>query len=445
MTISFKQAIERLNDFTNYEKETPKSTREFGIDPIKKLLAKLKDPCHHTPIIHIAGTKGKGSTSWYAGALVHATGVKVGVFSSPHLISITERITVNGIPISEERFAKIADQVVDAAEDVEAEHKVKPTWFDLLTAIAMCYFHEEEVPIVVLEVGLGGRLDSTNFCAPAVTVITRIDFDHMQVLGTTLSAIAMEKGGIIKKKVPVVTVSQDPEVMQVLEKLADINEAPLKVLGRDINLSDDGKGMDLDTGTEYFTALVKKAHGHFQWENAAIAVAAVEIVAKKIGMKFGEQDVRFALLQTEVPARMQELGDMFVDCAHNPISMRALAQTLGELEYSDMRVIVGMARDKLVDESLKILSKVAKQIWCVPIPSKRSSDPKELKTVLEKLNPNLDVFTCESFKEALDVARTHESNDPILVTGSVYLAGEALKENVASGQGMKVRSEDNSQ
>jgi len=431
MSLSFKQAIERLNKYTNYEKETPKGTQGFGIDPVKALLAHLKGPCHRTPMIHIAGTKGKGSTSWYAGALLHATGIKVGVFSSPHLVSVCERISVNGVPISEGKFAILAERVLQAAEEVRKESRLKATWFDLMTVMAMLHFEEQEVIVVVLETGLGGRLDSTNFCQPTVSVITKIGFDHINVLGETLSAIAMEKGGIIKKNIPFVTVQQDEVVMKVFRKLAEINDSSMRVVGENIHVNFEGQGVDIDTGTEYFTSLVKKTKGHFQWENIALAVAAVEIVAKKIGLKFGEQDVRFVLSTLEIPGRMQSLGDMFLDCAHNPLSMRVLAQTLLDLEYSDVRLIIGMARDKLIDESLKVIAAFPAHVWCVPIPSERSKDPEKLAAKIEALCPSAEVSVCKNFKEALKQARQiKDSIDPIVVTGSVYLVGEALKENV---------------
>lgn len=438
MSLSFKQAIERLNRFTNYEKESAKGTQSFGLDSIKLLLSKLKDPCHHTPIIHIAGTKGKGSTSWYCGALLHSTGIKVGVFSSPHLVSVCERISINGIPISEGAFANLVEKVMQAAEEMLQESKIKPTWFDLMTAMAFQHFHDQEVIAVVLETGLGGRLDSTNFCQPVVSVITRVDFDHVQVLGNTLSAIAMEKGGIIKKETPLVTMSQDPSVMKVLRKLAEINHAPIKVLGEDIRVIHEGKGTDIDTGTEYYTAIVKKAVGHFQWENAALAVAACEILAKKIGLPFGEQDVRFALSTVEIPGRMQRWGDMFIDCAHNPLSMKALVQGLNDLEFSDIRLIIGMARDKLIDESLKVMANIPAHVWCVPIPSARSKDPEKLAKKFEKICPRAEVTFCDSFKKALKQAREiKDALDPIVVTGSVYLVGEALKEPLPESDALK--------
>jgi dihydrofolate synthase/folylpolyglutamate synthase len=429
MSLSFKQALERLNKFSNYEKETPRGTAGFGLEPIKMLLAKLKDPCHHTPIIHIAGTKGKGSTAWFCGSLLHSTGIKVGLYSSPHLISVCERISINGVPISEGAFASVTEKVLAAAEEMVKEKNIKPTWFDLITAVAMQHFENQEAIVVVLETGLGGRLDSTNFCRPVVSVISKIGFDHMSVLGDTLSAIAMEKGGIIKKNIPVVSASQEEEVSQVLRKLSELNDANLSVLGEDIRVVYEGQGVDIDTGSEYYTALVKKAIGHHQWENAALAVTAVEILAKKIGLKFGEQDVRFALSSVEIPGRMQHWGDLFLDGAHNPLSMRVLSQTLMDLEYKDIRLIIGMTRDKMIEESLKTISSFPAFIWCVPLPSARSEKASCLAEVAARLCPRAEVRTCDSFKEALRQAREiKDCQDPIVVTGSLYLVGEALKE-----------------
>ncbi|MGE4159797.1 MAG: folylpolyglutamate synthase/dihydrofolate synthase family protein [Planctomycetota bacterium] len=417
----------RLSAFTNYEQKMPDNPRAFGLAPMKALLEELRHPGAGIPCIHVAGTNGKGSTTWYCGALVRSTGLKVGVYTSPHLISPCERISINGIPVSPDEFAYSANMACEAAERIAAGGGAKATWFDIVTATALLHFQGAQVHVMVLETGLGGRLDSTNAVESTVSVITRIGMDHTHELGDTLGAIAMEKAGIIREGVPVMSAAQDDEALRVVEEVCRLRRSELSMLGREIRVSIEEGLADIDVGTELYTGLTKSMPGSFQWENAALAVAAVSKLAEKIGMKFGEQDVRFALLNTEVPGRSMAWHDLFLDGAHNPMAMRALTEVLDEKDFGRMRVVVGMCSDKDVVGTLQQLRRHVSRVWCTRLPSSRSMEPKALAALAREALPKLEVTPVESLEEALAKARSEGGDDPILVTGSFYLVGEALK------------------
>lgn len=423
---AYKRALKRLSSRTNYEEKKPDSPRVFGLEPMKALWEELDHPARDIPTIHVAGTKGKGSTCWYLGALVRSTGLKVGVYTSPHLVSPCERISVNGVPVTEGEFADLVNRVCDAADRLDLPESRRPTWFDLVTAVALLHFASAEVPVIVLEAGLGGRLDSTNVCSPACTVITRIGLDHMKLLGDTIPAIAMEKAGIIKSGVPVVTCQQEPDALRVIDEVARINESPCHVLGQDFFMSLEADGCDLDTGVNYYTGLVKAAAGRHQWENAALAVRSFEIVSEKIGIRYSDQDVRFALSETVIPGRLQPWDDLILDGAHNPLSMSACADGLREEGLAGLSAVIAMKDDKDVENSLRLLRGRVDEVWCVPLPGARGVDPKELaRQAAAALG--VETHTADSLSEALEQARKAGREDPILVTGSIYLVGEALR------------------
>ncbi len=232
---AYDQAVEFLYSRINYEKtgHASYSSDNYRLDRMRRLLELVGNPQSAYPIVHIAGTKGKGTTATVTAALLTACGLRVGTYTSPHLRRIEERIRFQGVPCTNTEFANLAQRMRSAAEQIEAEGGGKPTFFELTTAMGMLHFADKQCDIVVLEVGLGGRLDSTNVCQPTVCVITSISFDHQAQLGNTIEAIAGEKAGIIKPRVPVVCSARDPIAQQVVSDRCDLQQSLMYMVDRD--------------------------------------------------------------------------------------------------------------------------------------------------------------------------------------------------------------------
>lgn len=334
-------ALDWLLDRINFERTllTPYCARQLKLDRMRTLLVRLGQPDAGLKIIHVTGTKGKGSTSAMIAGVLSAAGYRTGVFSSPHLERIEERFAVDGASCSTEELVSLVDQLRPVVTAMEAEAAAEgnpqggPTYFECTTAISLLYFAERKVDAAVLEVGLGGRLDSTNVCLPVVSVITSISFDHMQQLGHTLAAIAGEKAGIIKPGVPVVTGVTQPEPLAVIERVAHehgcrLIRAERRALPGDIQLAMPG------------------AH---QLANAAVALATIAELRQQ-GWCVSHDAVCDGLAQAKLPGRVEVLpGEptVVIDTAHNPASAQALAATLAEVPRRGPRtLILAVSHDK---------------------------------------------------------------------------------------------------
>jgi dihydrofolate synthase/folylpolyglutamate synthase len=367
---------------------------KLGLENTRRLLVAVGNPQDHLTFIHAAGTNGKGSVCAMMDSIFRAAGKKTGLYTSPHLVDLRELIRVDGELISHSEFDAILERLRAAVRDWDQT----PTFFEIMTVAALMYFASERVDVVLLETGMGGRLDATNVVSPRVTVITPIGMDHQQWLGSTLAEIAAEKAGIIKPGVPVISSSQAPEAAAVIEATALRLNAALTVVAP---IPDD---------------VIVGLAGQHQRINAAVAIAAVQAA----GFSLPDMAILQGLREVKWPGRFQKVENFRIDGAHNPAGIRALLATW-EAEYPSVKplVIFGALAEKAVEEMLASIGLVADAIWLVPIQNERAAQPEMLaKYVLGESR------IWSSLGAALHAAG--ESHRPALITGSLYLVGEAL-------------------
>ncbi|MFA6133279.1 MAG: folylpolyglutamate synthase/dihydrofolate synthase family protein [Phycisphaerae bacterium] len=407
----------------------------FSLDRMELLLQKLGNPHKKIRTVHIAGTKGKGSTATMLAQMVAASGYKVGLYTSPHINDVRERIMINGEKITQSALAKLICRVEPIIEKMSAD---KPTFFEIFTALAFCHYANEAVDIAVIEAGLGGRLDSTNVLKPAVCGLTSISLDHMHQLGKTISLIAAEKAGIFKTDVPAVSVPQVPEAKRVLKKAAKETGIPLLFTGEDIEFSyrvessrRDGchARICLTTPRSKFEHLPVPLLGEHQALNCGLALALLDQL-KAQGMEISDEKAVKGLAQVYLPGRMEMLRQdprILVDGAHNAASIQALMRAVGQhIPYDSMVMIFGCAADKDIDGMMGQISTGAdKVIFTRARGNVRAAKPEDLaETYAERSGREAQVV--QSLGDAIQVAQSAVSREDIIcITGSFYLVGEA--------------------
>ncbi len=380
----------------------------FRLENTRKLAALAGNPQTQLRFIHVAGTNGKGSTCAMLESIYRAAGLRVGLFTSPHLVSFRERIQVNRQLIPENELIRLVEEIQPLLKQFPGDNHL--TLFEVVTVMALKFFTEQKCDLVIWETGLGGRLDATNIVTPLASVITNIAFDHQQWLGDTLEKIAAEKAGIIKPEVPVVTAAAEPLALAVIEKIAREKNAPLKIVHR-------------LAGT-----LAPPLPGDHQKLNAALALATVEVLQKQIPVV--QEKIREGLATVNWPGRLQLIPrpagqKILLDGAHNVAGANVLREALENLFPTEKRTFVlGILKDKNWREICEILAPLASRIFTVPISSERSANPDELAEICRIANPASEVFVCGSLREALQ--KTSAENF-VVVTGSLYLVGEALE------------------
>ena len=416
---------------------------KFGLKNTFKLAALAGNPQDRLRFIHVAGTNGKGSTCAILESVYRAAGLRVGLFTSPHLVSFRERIQINRQLISEADVVRLVEELQPLLKQFPADHH--PTFFEVVTVMALKFFAEQKCDLVIWETGLGGRLDATNIVKPLASVITNIQFDHQLWLGDTLGKIATEKAGIIKPGVPVITTADEPEALAVIEKIAREKNAPLVVVnGRDAAL----RRPDSAARFPYLPL-----PGNHQLLNAALALATVEALQSKIPVSAAA--VRTGLETVNWPGRLQLVAlpngrHILLDGAHNVAGTKALREALsswssiprpaglsgGTLKRELQRagsetgapqkctLILGVLQDKDWPQICRTLAPLAARIFTVPVASERTADARELAAACRAANPASEIAACDSLRRALDQA----ANDRfVVVTGSLYLVGEALE------------------
>lgn len=376
------------------------STQRFGIklglQNAERLFAALHATKPSACVIHVAGTNGKGSVCAMIDSIARAAGYGSGLYTSPHLITFRERIRIGGEMINEQAVADGLERI----RQLTASWNPHPTFFEITTALALLYFQGHDLDVVVLETGLGGRLDATNAVGSNLAVITPISFDHQQWLGDTIEKIASEKAGIIKHERPVISAMQIPESEQVIRRRAMEMKAQLTMV-RD----------------RYLASRIGLAGAH-QQHNAAVAAAATRaaLAADRNAITAGLRDVRW-------PARFQHWDERTViDGAHNPHAMIALRETWQASGSRAATVILGILRDKDAESICSILQPLAERVFLCPFESERAAKPDELALILERLG--VDCRIHDNLPAALNEARGLPS--PILITGSLHFAGQAL-------------------
>jgi dihydrofolate synthase / folylpolyglutamate synthase len=442
--LTYQDALAWIYSFSDTERTGDyHRDREDNLPRERALLAQLGDPHSAYGVTHIAGTKGKGSTSAMLASILRTAGVRTGLYTSPDLHTFRERIQVDGIEISGEEVARLVPRVRVAAEHVTA--KVGPfiTW-DVATALAFLAFRAARVRHAVIEVGLGGRLDATNVVEPLATAITSISYDHMHILGSTLGAIAGEKAGIVKPGVPLVCSARASEALEVISRIAGERGAPLLRVGpkgsADCTYTYLAGGydterqlFDVSTPARTYRDLELALLGEHQIENAAAAVALAETLRERAGLPIDEDAIRHGLRDARWPARMQVVRRapwVVVDGAHNADSFARLFSGLRRhFPFERLILVFGLLKDKDLDGVVQeIVSAGVDAVVATAAISQRARPPEDLAAALARIAPHLPVTTESHCSDALDEALAMATpHDLICVTGSLYLAGEALR------------------
>ena len=386
----------------------------FGLENTRKLAALAGNPQEKLRFIHLAGTNGKGSTCAMLESIYRASGLRVGLFTSPHLVSFRERIQVNRQLISENELVRLVEEIQPLLKQFPNGNHL--TLFEVVTVMALKFFAEQKCDLVIWETGLGGRLDATNIVTPLVSVITNIAFDHTQWLGDTLEKIAAEKAGIIKPGISVVTATDELSALAVIEKIAHEKNVPLKLVTVD------------DVQSRLTGTLAPPLLGDHQKINAALALATVEVLQKQIFVP--DEKIHAGLAAVDWPGRLQLVArtggqKILLDGAHNVAGAEVLRAAL-ELDFAGVRplLIFGTLADKNWPDICRILAPLADKIFTVPVASARTADARELAAAFHSANPAAEVMVAANFLEALNAGK----DEPfVVVTGSLYLVGEALE------------------
>jgi dihydrofolate synthase / folylpolyglutamate synthase len=451
--MSYQTAVEQMYELGHELAQSP--ARKFDLDHMRALLAALGHPEQGFPSVLVAGTNGKGSTAATLAAILQASGLKTGLYTSPHLIRINERIRLNSEAISDQDFEKLHDRVDQAASRLVDEGRLPwhPSFFEMLTAMAFEYFSGKNPDIVVLEVGMGGRLDATNVVNPRLSIITDISLDHQKFLGETIAEIAREKAGIIRKGGVVVTLPQMPEANDVIgnsildlgaravnavpfvppvspgsastlsgdgETIAARNRYPLDVMGRQIQVD-------------------SPLSGRHQLRNVALAIAAAEELHNQGITQITHHTIEQGIRETRWAGRFQRVAatnaspEYILDVAHNPAGAWALRATLSSaLEQSsrenEITLIFGVMRDKAMREMTEILFPIARRVIVTQSNNPRSATPNEIRAAAERSLAETEIEWTEDVASALKRARELTGiGGVVVVTGSIYVVGEAMQ------------------
>ena len=445
--MSYAAAIEQLNAMVpELFQSSGQPRRKFSLEEIRVLLAALGNPHHRFPAVLIAGTNGKGSTAATLASIFTASGLRTGLYTSPHLAKVNERMRLDRVEIADEAFASLYFRVHDAAQRLVLHGTLpqQPSFFEILTAQAFLYFAEAQVDIAVLEVGMGGRLDATNIVDPLLSVITDISLDHTEWLGSTIAAITREKAGILRPNGTLITLPQHPEANQALGEVAvelnvrGVSAVPYTPGDPDATrYSIEALGAQIDVDSPLI--------GAHQHRNLALAIAAAVELATHHGFPITPAAIAQGIHETRWPARLERIHsgsvDWILDVAHNPAGAWALRAGLHAAfaeEHTPRVLVFSCLRDKPIAEMAQILFPLFDQVILAPIHAARAAAVEDLLAAARRTGTA--ATAAESVPEALRLAAQHSKDGPIVVSGSVYLVGEVRSlllsefESAESGQ-----------
>jgi dihydrofolate synthase/folylpolyglutamate synthase len=435
---SYQEALDYIYSFVDQEKLQPDKyePRRFDLTNMRTLLAKLGDPHRRLRAIHVAGTKGKGSTCAMTASVLQAAGYRVGLFTQPHLHTFRERIQINGQLITEQEMVALLEKLRPLIERLP-----DPSTFEIMTAMAFEYFAEQEVDFAVIETGLGGRLDTTNVIEPLVSVITSISYDHTYILGDTLEEIAGEKAGIIKEGTPVVCAPQQPEAERVILATCEERHAPLTLVGRDWEWTRDevdteGQSLLVKCNVLDEPGLVPRGStqefripllGRYQLINATTSIATLDQLFRQ-GLDLSLEDVRLGLSSTRWPGRLEILSReplLVVDGAHNVDSMQRSMTALEEnLAFDRLIVVAGFSADKDIPGMMRELVARADEVILTRSAHPRAADPERIAAQVGETRAAVNV--ANDVAPALWEALEHSTpRDLVCVTGSLFVVAEA--------------------
>lgn len=416
----------------------------YGLKRTFRLLEILGSPDKKIKLIHVAGTNGKGSTTAMITKILRGMGYKVGMYTSPYIEEFEERIQVNGHNIPKEKFVSLLVEVKDAVEKVIEEGYDHPTEFEILTALMFLHFYREKVDYGVVEVGLGGTMDSTNVLTPIVSVITSISYDHMNILGDTIEEIADQKAGIIKENVPVVVYPAEKNVQDVILKKANEMNSKIRLVQRnsvkliDINRDDIYQEIEVKTMKNDYTVKLPLL-GEHQMLNLAVALNAIEVIFEGNNEKLNKNIVEKSLEDVEWKGRLEVLNKeplIVIDGAHNIDGIKSLAQNVQKyFKYRKIILILGILADKQVDEMIEVITPLAEKVYAVTPHSDRAELSEDLKEKISQYNKNVTAVD-DYAKAAMLAIDDAEDRDLILISGSLYMIGDMRKILVKKLQNM---------
>ena len=437
---TYKQAEEFLLQTIDYEKLTQYKydTSTFDLKRMEEMMCSVGDPHTKRKTIHITGTKGKGSTAIIVSSILSRLGLKTGLFTSPHLTYLGERMKVNDKTISQETFVQLMNMLKPYIDKITAETPIlMPTFFEIVTAIAFLYFEREKTDISVMEVGMGGRLDSTNIILPEVSVITPVGYDHTDRLGKTLDKIAFEKAGIIKEGIPVISSIQEPDALAVISKTCNEKRSLLYLVGQDILIYDIkvaqrngiyGTECVIETWRNRYKNIFLPLVGRHQVENCAAAIGSLEVLAGKGVIKIDNELIVNALADIRCPARIEVISEeplTIVDTAHTVASMKILRESIKEsFSFRKLVLVIGLSSDKDIEGVLKEIVSISNDLIFTRTGNPREADPEQMAVIAKRFSQN-NLMVIEDIDEAMEEAkRIAKKDDLICITGSFFLAGK---------------------
>jgi dihydrofolate synthase/folylpolyglutamate synthase len=414
----------------------------WGLEAISKILASLGNPHLKYPTAIVAGTNGKGSTAAMLASILQRAGYRTGLYTSPHLVRVNERIWVNGGEISDEDFARVFTEVCQVVERLleQKELAQMPSFFEFLTAAGFHYFAQAGVAFAVLEVGMGGRLDATNVTEPRVAIITNVGLDHIEFLGSTLAEIAREKAGVIKPRTPVVSGCEQAEAAELIrQRCAELGAPLLETFDRG-RFSvwpsvDSHYHFDLSLNADHFTRLCPPLPGKFQVQNAVAAVAAAWRLDQE-GFQITRQAIVQGLQSATWPGRLEKILEcplVFLDGAHNPAAARVLAEFIREdLRGRRLRLVFASMRDKAVGEISEILFPLAEEVYLTRPDVPRAATAEEI-LAMARFRPQRLFVEPEPSVAVARACQAGSKEDVVLIVGSLFLVG-AVKKALLEGQ-----------
>ena len=423
--------LKTFQSFESYLKNLEKFGMIFGLHNIQALLNSLGNPHESFKAVHIAGSNGKGSVAAMMQQVLTDSGLKCGLYTSPHLQRFSERFKIGGEEISQEDILKHANRLIQGINREQVPEGY--TYFDFTTAMAFDYFAESGVDIAVIETGLGGRLDSTNILQPEIAVITPISLEHTQILGSTLAAIAAEKAGIMKENTPVILGKQSPPALSALLETAHALHAPAYVFGREYTLTIKGTTFDYHQGTFELKGMMTSLLGNHQKENAATAICALRTL-EGLGISVSLEQLPESLKRVQWPGRgeiFENVSDptirLMLDGAHNPGGAVTLARTLKTLNFNRLHIVIGILADKDIEAIAQSLLSLANHVTAVTPHLDRAP---EVHAFAERLRPYLAPKATLEIAGAITLGiplaeKNLKSGDLLVITGSLYTVGEA--------------------
>ena len=428
MNMTYKEAMDYISSVGRFGSN-------YGLERTFRLLELLGSPHEKIKLIHIAGTNGKGSTTAMVSKILRGFGYKVGMYTSPYLEEFEERIQINGQNIAKNTFVNLLEEIKIAINKVIEEGYEHPTEFEIITALMFLYFYNEKVDYGVIEVGLGGRLDSTNVLAPRVSVITSISLDHMSILGDNLKEIAKEKAGIIKNGVPVVLYPQEKEVEEVILNIAKEKNSKVYFVKKeegkliDINYEDLYQNVEVESCKNTYTVKLPLL-GEHQILNLGVALKTIEVLCEKERIELNKTLIEKSLQDVKWIGRLEVLGKkptVLIDGAHNIDGIKALRKNTEKyFKYNKIYLLLGILADKQVKEMIEEIAPIAEKIYALTPHSERAELSEDLKAEVLKYNSN--TIALESYEEAFLLAlKEAGEEDLILISGSLYMIGDMRK------------------